>query len=374
MPSTTDLIRSGAATVAAGGTLDSNTIESNPGATVSTGESEFVTGQESTNDDYLVDGESESPEKDPLTEDSSETASSDDKKTVEASDRETITVTDDKGRRRKVEIDFSDRKAVKKAFELMHGSRKWQAERDQARQEVVKEREAKFELKKNWDALEVAFQQNGVGGVIDLLEGKQGAYQAWEKKAIERARFLDNASPEEVQALEARESAESSKRELARIRKENEEFRKEMSQKEDQAQLKSLESRINPVFEKYRFADKLGDETDEHMFDDMLWNTALKRLQPYEDQGLDITSELVEREIRSVAASIRKRINVQAEKKTSRVLDQKKQEALTNVQTKLVNGYKQTGGAAKEAKDLIESRNLTGLLKNWGKYGSVFNK
>lgn len=328
---------------------------------------QVVTGQESTNDD-LLPGSEDAPA-DP--QNAKGTGQSPTKSDVSA--KEVITVTDETGKRRKVEVDYSDRQAIKKAVEMMHGARKWQAERDQARQEVAKERTEKAELKANWNAMETAFQRGGVEGLIDLLEGKHGAYKAWEQKAIQRAKFLEQASPEEVQALEAREQATKSTRELERIRKENEEFRKQMTQTKEEADLSALSSRVTPVFDKYRFADKLGDSNDEHMFDEMLWNSALKRLEPYEEKGLEISPELVEREFRNVALAIRKRIGLQAEKKASKVIEQKKQEATENVQAKVMSGYK-TGGAAKEARDLIESRNLTGLLKNWGKYGGLFNK
>lgn len=372
--STADLLRSGLATAAAGGKLDSNTIDqTNPGATSGNGisiDEEIVTGAESTTDDLMPDS-GDAPED--QAEGTKEPASSEGKDHKLASVKEVITVTDADGKRRKVEIDYSDRKAIKKAFELQSGARKWQAERDQARQQLAGIQKTKGELESNWQALEQAFQQNGTAGVIDLLEGKPGAYKDWERKAVQKARFLEEATPDQIQAMTAQEQADTSKRELARIRKENEDFRKQMTQTKEEAQLHSLESRVNPVFDKYRFADKLGDANDELMFDEMLWNSALKRLEPYEEQGLEISPELVDREFRAVASSLRKRIGLQAEKKAARVVDQKKQEATENVQAAVKSGYK-TGGAAKEARDMIDSRNLTGLLKNWGKYGSVFKK
>jgi predicted ATPase with chaperone activity len=109
------------------------------------------------------------------------------------------------------------------------------------------------------------------------------------------------------------------------------------------------------------------------MFDEMLWNTALKRLEPYEEKGLDLTPELVEREFYNVSKALRSRIGLQAEKKASKAIEQKKREATENVQSKVMSGYK-TEGAAQEARGLIDSNNLTGLLKNWGKYGSLFKK
>jgi hypothetical protein len=373
--STADLIKGAASTMAAGGSVDSNSVDStNPGTTSRSQvsiEAEAVSAGESTLDDLLGTESDSTPEDQSAT---SEPASSKAKQSVPA--KETITVTDDQGRRRKIEIDYNDRAAVKKAHEMMHGARKWQAERDQARSEVAKEKAAKAELQSNWQAMEQAFQKSGVAGVIDLLEGKEGAYKTWEQKAVQRARFLEDASPEQIQALQSQERAEQDRRELARIRKENEDFKKEMLETKDQADLSNLSSKITPVFDKYRFADKLGDATDEHMFDDMLWNTAMKRLEPYEAEYGDankIPHEILEREFRAVAQAVRKRIGMQAEKKAAKVVAQKKQEATENVQTAVKSGYK-TGGIAQEAKGLIDSRDLTGLLKNWGRLGGAFRK
>jgi hypothetical protein len=373
---TADLIRGGAASIAAGKEVTSNTIESVDPSTNSIGEDvdqeEYVS-EDSSLEDLLPD-DGQSPEDSKVAKGkgpASPKAKPD--KAAQTSGKETITVSDDKGRR-KVEIDWNNRDELKRQLQLAYGARKWQAERDQARQEAQQLKSRTDELKSNWDALEGAFQKGGVEGVIDLLEGRQGAYQNWLKKQIDRHEFLRDATPEERAALESREKADKSARELEKIRKENEEFRKQMVQEKEQAELKSLESRVHPVFDKYRFADKLGDSNDEHMFDEMLWNSALKRLEPYEEQGLAITPELIEREFRNVAIAIRKRIGLQAEKKAAKVVEQRKQEATENVQAKVRSGYKSENVSAKEARDLIEGRNLTGLLKNWGKYGGLFNK
>lgn len=372
--STADLIRGGAASMTAGKAVDSNTIDSlNPGSEssgVEIDQEEYVS-EDSSLEDLLPDGDQST--KDSKVAQGKGPASPKAKPEAAQTSKETITISDEKGRR-KIEVDWNNKEELKRQLQLAHGARKWQAERDQARQEAQQLKSKTEELSSNWNALETAFQKGGVEGVIDLLEGRNGAYQSWLKKQIDRHEFLRDATPEERAALEAREKADKSSRELERIRKENEEFRKQMVQEKEQAELKSLESRVHPVFDKYRFADKLGDANDEHMFDEMLWNSALKRLEPYEEQGLTITPDLIEREFRNVAIAIRKRIGLQAEKKAAKVVEQRKQEATENVQAKVRSGYKSDGGAAKEARDLIEGRNLTGLLKNWGKYGNLFNK
>lgn len=290
-----------------------------------------------------------------------------------SADKEIITVTDENGRKRQVEIDLSNREEVKKAYSMMHGARKWQAERDRALTSA-KEVQTQLETRnKDWQVLEQAFQK-GADQLFDLLAGRRGAFDEMVQGRIQRAEYLKSASPQEVQALEAREQAEKHQKDLEQLKRENADFKKQVTEERETAELRSVESRVNPVFDKYRFADKLGNPDDEHMFDEMLWTSALNRLMPYEEKGVEITPELVEREFRTVASALRRRINVQAEQKASRAVQQKKQEATENVQAKLKSGYDRGGNTAQEARSMIDSGNLTGLLKGWGKYGSLFQK
>jgi len=286
--------------------------------------------------------------------------------------KEVITISDETGRK-KIEIDYSDRAAIKRAHELAYGSRKWQAERDRASQERDGLKQRLEKVEPVLEALEKAFSERGELGVIDLIAGKHGASEAFIKRQVERAKFLEKASPEEVEALRERERLEKLERDHQKLREENETFKKSVAEKEESAALRSTEATVHPVFEKYRFADKLGDENDEAMFDEMLWNTALKRLKPYEDQGLELSRELVDREFRQVASALRKRINVQAEKRAAAAVTQKKQEATENAQASTMSAYKK-GGARAEAQDLINKGDFRNLFSNWGKYGKSMNK
>ena len=376
MAGTADLIRSGLEQAASGKELDSETIDGGSSTSSSgvqvIGDDEVYRAENSTQDDFFSEGEDapEDSEEQSDAEASPSEAKSDEK--PETSEKEVITITDDKGKR-KVEVDFSNRDKLKKYVQMAHGARKWQAERDQARGQIEEVQSRLGELESNWEVMNKVYGEKGVEGLVDLLEGKQGAYKEQLRREMDKARFLENASPEELESYQQREASEKQARELERMKQEYEEFRQQMTQKEEQAELASLESRVHPAFDKYRFADKLGNADDEHMFDEMLWNSTLKRLEPYEEKGMTISPELVEKEFKTVASAIRRRIGMQAEKKASKVIEQKKTEATENVQAKVRSGYKR-GGVAEEARSLINDGNLTGLLKNWGKYGSVFKK
>lgn len=328
-------------------------------------DSSSISASDSTMDE--VEGES-----DPSKADESKAASGTPDGTQKPSaDKETITVSDDQGNKRKVEIDYTNRAGIKKAFELMHGARKWQAERDRATA-TEKEIRAKYETdRKVLDALESAFEQRGELGVIDLIAGKQGASEEFIKRQIERARFLEKASPAEKEQLAQKERLEQLEKDLKRQETEGQKREDRIKADKDQADLHALASRVHPTFEKYRFDGKLGDEATEDMFDQMLWNTAMANLKPYEEKGLEITRQLVDKEFRNVSAALSKRINMQAEKKATKAVEQKKTEATENAQSATNAAYKKGGSLGAEARDLINKGDFKSLISNWGKYGKA---
>ena len=284
-------------------------------------------------------------------------------------EKEVITVTDETGRKRKIEIDYSNREQIKKMAAAAAGMRKFQAERDR---EISSRKELETKLKEresDWGRLEEAFSK-GHEHLIDTLSGRQGAWQEMVNKEIERREFLKNATPDELQTMRAQEQADLTRKELDKIRKENEEFRSKVQQEREEAELRSMESRVHPVFEKYRFADRLGSAQDEHLFDEMLWNSSLKRLEQYEERGLDLSPELVEREFKAVATALRNRIGVQAQKKASQVVAQKKQEAIENVQSK-VKSSSGSSSDAEKLKQAIQSGDTGSIFKNWSTFSKV---
>ena len=288
------------------------------------------------------------------------------------SDKEIITITDENGKR-KVEVDYTDRAAIKKAFELMHGSRKWQAERDRAVTSEKKLQETAQRDRQMVAALEQAYQEGGEAGVIDLIAGRSGASEEWYDRKRKREEFLSTAKPHEIEALHQRERLEKLERDAARRESEAAEKQKQYEEMQRQSMIMALEGTVHPIFEKYRFDGKLGDAGDEEFFDDMLWTSAVKRLKPYEDQGTELTRELVDREFRAVAQQIRKRVVTQANRTAAKVVEQRKTEATEDAQAAVVNGNKNSS-LTREASELISKGDIKSLFQNWGKYGSAFRK
>jgi hypothetical protein len=331
-----------------------------------------VRAEESTQDGIELEGEGGDTLQDPSeTVKATKASSKAEANSKVSGEKEVITVTDETGRKRKLEIDYSNREQIKKMAAAAAGMRKFQAERDreiQSRKELetkLKERES------DWGRLEEAFQK-GHEHLIDTLSGRQGTFQELINKEIDKREFLRNASPEELQTMKAQEQAELTRKELEKIRKENEEFKSTVKQEREQAELRSMESQVHPVFEKYRFADRLGNAQDEHLFDEMLWNSSLKRLEQYEEKGLDLSQELIEKEFKAVATALRNRIGAQAQKKASQVVAQKKQEAIENVQSKVKSGSAGSSDAEK-LKQAIASGDTGSIFKNWSTFSKVLS-
>jgi hypothetical protein len=281
-----------------------------------------------------------------------------------------IMVTDEKGRR-KIEIDFSDKEKLKKLASLAYGSNKWKVERDNLAKEVEKlkgEVPKVNELQENWNVLESTYKKEGVEGLIDLLEGKRGAYKSHLDRALEKQRFLERASPEEIKLLQQQEASERLARELDEERKANMEFRKKFEAEKEQAEIAALSGVVNPTFEKYRFAGKLGNAQDEQLFDEVLWTQMQKQLAPYEEQGVPLTRELVDSTLRNISTTLRKRMAAQTEKKVSKVIEQKKREAAESAQSAVKAAYKPQSETQKEAMDHIKGGDLKALFSNWNKY------
>lgn len=357
-------LRGGAAPVTSAASNDSSTSS----LTIVGGEddTDVVTADES-----IVDSNDNQSQESEDTSADSEVGSAEPAAKLQTPDgKESITITDDKGKR-KVEIDWNNKEQLKKYVQMAHGARKWQAERDQALT-AKKELEGKIaSLSSNWETLESAYQAKGVAGLVDLLEGRQGAFDEWEKSRIDRYNFLQKASPEQRELLAAKEAEAVRQAEIERIRRENDDFKRSIAQEREAAEMKALESTVHPAFDRYRFADKLGDADTESMFDEMLWTSALKRLEPYEEKGIPLSADLVEKEFKAVAVALRKRINVQAEKKAAKAVEQRKQEATENVQAAVSNGYK-ASNVNKEAMDLAKSGNIGAIFKNWNKFKGSF--
>lgn len=274
-----------------------------------------------------------------------------------------------------IELNFSDRDSIKKLvtdrYNFENGFRKVTAERDQ----LLKSKEANDRVISSFKALDEAYQSQGPQGVIDLLEADNGGYTKWLDKEIEKREFRKYASPEELKAIEAQETAAKYRLELDKKNKELESLKSGKGKIDEEAEIKAINTEIAPIRDKYSFKGKLGDAEDEKLFDKMVWNEVMDNLN--EEYGSDENTEVeladIEAQFKLVSSKIRNRLQKQTEQKVNKVIEQKKREATENAQASIKSEYNNQDMALRdEANKMLTGGNLTGLISGWKKYGNLF--
>jgi len=268
-------------------------------------------------------------------------------------DEEEILVTDDAGKR-KIKVSFKDRERIKKAFAAEAGMRKFQAERDKAiRKASELERIAPEyqDLKKSWGAVEEAFQKSGVQGLVNLLAGKDNAYESYIQAEVDKRNRRATASPDELQRMDLEEALDTERRERTRLAKQVEEQLNSVKTERELAQQKAAESVLHPTFNKYRFAGQLGDEALEERLDSAIWEQAKAELA--KQQSDEISAADVDRAFREVASSFRKVIKSEANKQTKQAIATKKANA-------------SEAAAAAATRGTTASTGRDGVVKNMG--------
>lgn len=262
--------------------------------------------------------------------------SADSKDIPTSSDVEEIILTDESGKR-KIKWDFADREKTKKAVLLAAGARKWQAERDTYKGQVESTSKELGEYKNVWNAVEKSYQENGIEGLVNLLAGKPDAYKQWEEARYEQINRRRSASPSELRQIELEEKAETEAKRAESFKREHETLLNSLKTEREAADKASLEGLVHPVFFKYSFSGKLGDEQAEEMYNTMVWNNAMSRLEAY-PEGTRLTQDLVDKEFRTVSSTLRKHIDKQADTKVKSAIETKKAVAADKVALKASQG------------------------------------
>lgn len=304
---------------------------------------------------------------------------------VQSSDSETglpmvekVTVTDSKGRKKQIDVDFNDREKLKKYVHMAAGMRKFQAERDALKKQIqsfgnVDEATEKVKL---FNELDTIYQNDGSEGLINRLAGSSDAYDKLKQDIIEEYQKRQSASPSELARMDYEKEKIRQQRELEMIRQENEQFKTSIQEKETQAQLKSLQSTVNTSFDKYRFSGKLEDADQEFKLDKAIWSTAQAELSELEDQGVELTNAVVERVFRETAVPFRKFINKQSRAKLKKAINKKKQESASSVQTRIKSSM--SSGSTADRSQLVDAfkrgQGTSALLDLWAKGQSKRNK
>lgn len=286
---------------------------------------------------------------------------------TETSEQGTVTVTDSKGRR-KVKVDYSDRKKMDQYVKMAYGMRKFQAERDASNKqwESLGGQEVAAEKVNLFNQLDDVYQNAGVEGLINRLEGSDDAYATFKQQVIEEHEARRSASPAEIARMDALKDRDRLERELNQIKARQETLDNQTKESQAQSEAKALQAQVNSVFEKYRFNGKLDDADQEHKLDKAIWSAARDELEQLEEDGIELTASVIEKTIREVAVPFRKYINKQSRVKLKKAIARQKDNAASDVQAQL----KSKMGSTSNAKLAESLRNGTGtsmLLDLWGK-------
>lgn len=311
-----------------------------PGANLSANSSEYNNGPIDSYESYLQSLEQpseEAIEETPLsTEDSELSEEEPASHSSNSAATEELSVTLENGRRAKITADYEDRSKIRKAYEMAAGMRKFQAERDQERKRVQELDAELGNLKSTWDSLENAYQSGGVEGVIDLLEGRQGAAQDYFAKRFEQERLKESMPPDERARVELEERLEQDRRAKAHEERIRQKQYEEMQARLQQAEEKETQAMIMPAFERYRFKGKLGDEVAEHHFDQAVWMQALSNLEQLDDN--QITPDVIDKEFARVSSAFARAAKHQASQATKQAVETKKREAKTQAAVSAMKG------------------------------------
>jgi hypothetical protein len=271
---------------------------------------------------------------------------------------------------KKIKVDFANKEEIRKAFKMAAGMRKAFADRDKLAKDHETLKAQHAETKKMWDTLEGLYATKGVDGVISALTNGSQTLDTIYAQRQAKEKLRAEASPTELAAMDLQERLEAERRDKEKMRKEWDEFRSSVAKEREESNLKSLESRIHPVFDEFRFDGKLGDADAEATLDEALWGQALKRLEAY-PEDVDLTPEMVRKEFRTVSNNMAKVMKVQAEKKADNIVANRKVKAKENAQIETARGY-QASSTQEDAAKKIRSGDLKGILSNWGTFGDLF--
>lgn len=268
------------------------------------------------------------------------------------------------GKRQAIKIDYSNKEDIKQAYLKAAGMQKFRHERDVVQKNFQKVETEYKSIKADIDKLEDIFKNQGAKGVVLALGGENKLKELVDAE-IRHREYLGSLTPNEKYQLEAKQHQELADKRTKEVQDKYERMLSDLQAKEEQATTRSLESRLHPSFDRYRFAGRLGDEVAEHRLDKTIWSEVTERLAQYPDD-VELTQGIIDREFRTVAQELQKVINVQAEKKVVKTVDKKKAEATRAAQITARKGLS-TSGDKERFVDSIKSGDILsalGLMNN----------
>lgn len=284
-------------------------------------------------------------------------------KTSSKSSIEEVFVKGADGKRQAVKVDYENRDLIKRAYMMAAGFPALTAKLGTTNSKYLALEKEHASLKTDMDKLESVYKDGGLKGLAKAL-GREEDIKKLVDEELRHREYIASLSPDEKYRLEVKQQQEAADRRAAELEAKYTKKLQEIEAKEEQAATQSLESRLHPAFDRYRFAGKLGDEAMEHMLDETIWNQVVnKRLVDYPDD-VELTQAIIDKEFRAVAQNLQKVINTQTEKKVQKTVDKKKVEAMESAQLTAKKGLA-TSGEAEKFKENIKSGNFTDAIASF---------
>jgi hypothetical protein len=308
-----------------GGTEESAQIEE------SSAEEETISEETSTDEDSGTSEGEESSEEEVEQDEQSEQDDPKAKASKEEDHVEYVYATGPKGRR-KIKVDYSNKDMIKRAFQKAVAADLYRNERDS-----VKKTQSEWKEKvETFDRLNEVFGAKGAEGVVELLAGSEGIEQLIQKKIEERERAA-KMTPEEKRQAEVQREIEARESKAQKLERELEEIRQKMKDKEEQSQVKEMESLVYPAYERYNFSGRLGNEEHEYKLNRLMWQQAEEAIESL-PEDTPLTKALVDKIYRESARDVQALIGERAKSVSKKAAVKRKVAATEAVQVAATKG------------------------------------
>jgi hypothetical protein len=252
---------------------------------------------------------------------------------------------------RTIEVDFSDREAIKKKIELAEGARKWQTERDKAikRAEAAEKRAAEQARK----AEAFAALEEVADNPKELVRRLTGGKLDWDsliERESEKRQLLKDASPEEREAmLKAEKDAETLRR-AQQERQALEERLKKLDTEKEEATKARVKSMYEDAFGKVEFSGKIDDPVKAEALNEQLWDTTnarIKRLiRQHNEKNPDnqvtpekLSPEFIRKQFAKTAKIMSEAIDLKVKETVQKSTTKKREAAKENAQLASTRNY-----------------------------------
>lgn len=278
-----------------------------------------------------------------------------------------VPVTGADGKKQKIKVDWSQKDKIKQQIALSYGARKWQAERDQA-QGKLKAAEPVLNL---WKELETAWQKGTTQAerylnLVDFIEGREGAGKNWLEGEYARRAQRANASPEQLKAIEAQEAQAHKDSEYEKLKAEMEKLTKSQAEHKDEVRVRETNALVQPIFSQFSFEGKLKNTADEVRLNKLLWSETMERMGENYPEGHTFTKEELTREFGKTHKELTRLGKQRAEEQLTKVVENKKKEAQTNVQNFAKAGYAKPSGSNVDLNKAISKGDFASVFKLLG--------